>query len=267
MNARYYVPGLARFASADSIVPDPSNPQAYNKYTYVYNSPLNLVDPDGHCPAPTTENGYEGNGNIICIAAFIPTKYSQGPLGLKFLGDDRWFSSNSGLDESRFWAWIDVDTGEIVGSFIHPTVTEYESEILADLFGGECEANQCTHGQPDFTFKIAVTLTPEGIIIFEYSVLCSHPTCYLGPGLDGIIAFVPNGNGSYDAIGLTEPFPNLEAYYWEQGELQDTLFNINNFSQEELDNDILNLESSYGMYGPLEYWDTLPWWRRGYLGH
>jgi RHS repeat-associated protein len=27
MNARYYVPSLGRFASADTLVPDPTNPQ------------------------------------------------------------------------------------------------------------------------------------------------------------------------------------------------------------------------------------------------
>ncbi len=45
MNARFYVPTLNRFASADTIVPDFSNPQSLNRYTYVLNSPNNLIDP------------------------------------------------------------------------------------------------------------------------------------------------------------------------------------------------------------------------------
>ncbi len=48
MNARFYVPGIGRFASADTIVPDPANPQAFNRYSYVLNSPLNFTDPSGH---------------------------------------------------------------------------------------------------------------------------------------------------------------------------------------------------------------------------
>jgi len=48
MNARYYVPGIGRFASADTIVPDPSMPQSYNRYSYVYNSPTKYIDPSGH---------------------------------------------------------------------------------------------------------------------------------------------------------------------------------------------------------------------------
>ncbi|MEM9774361.1 MAG: RHS repeat-associated core domain-containing protein [Chloroflexota bacterium] len=51
MNARYYVPYLNRMLTADTIVPDPSNPQSFNRYAYVYNNPVNLTDPSGHCPA------------------------------------------------------------------------------------------------------------------------------------------------------------------------------------------------------------------------
>lgn len=47
--ARFYVPGIGRFASADTIVPNPANPQSYNRYSYVHNNPLNLTDPTGHC--------------------------------------------------------------------------------------------------------------------------------------------------------------------------------------------------------------------------
>ncbi|MCB8922745.1 MAG: RHS repeat-associated core domain-containing protein [Ardenticatenaceae bacterium] len=49
MNARYFVVGIARFASADTLVPDPANPQSFNRYSYVRNNPLNFRDPSGHC--------------------------------------------------------------------------------------------------------------------------------------------------------------------------------------------------------------------------
>ena len=32
MNARYYLPEVGRFVSPDSIVPEPANPQSYNRY-------------------------------------------------------------------------------------------------------------------------------------------------------------------------------------------------------------------------------------------
>lgn len=49
-NARYYAPGFGRFISADTIVPDPTNPQGYNRYSYAYNNPLRFADPTGHRP-------------------------------------------------------------------------------------------------------------------------------------------------------------------------------------------------------------------------
>ncbi|MEM7800380.1 MAG: RHS repeat-associated core domain-containing protein [Chloroflexota bacterium] len=58
MNARFYIPGIGRFASADTIVPDPLNPQSYNRFSYVTNNPLNLIDPTGHCGADV-----DGDGN------------------------------------------------------------------------------------------------------------------------------------------------------------------------------------------------------------
>lgn len=47
-NARYYVPGLGRFASADTIVPDPGDPQSFNRYSYTLNNPIKYRDPSGH---------------------------------------------------------------------------------------------------------------------------------------------------------------------------------------------------------------------------
>jgi RHS repeat-associated protein len=55
--ARFYAPGLGRFLSADTIVPDPQNPQSFNRYSYVENRPLNMTDVTGHCGADFTEAG------------------------------------------------------------------------------------------------------------------------------------------------------------------------------------------------------------------
>lgn len=46
--SRAYDPMLGRFISADTIVPQPGDPRAFNRYSYVRNSPLGRVDPTGH---------------------------------------------------------------------------------------------------------------------------------------------------------------------------------------------------------------------------
>jgi RHS repeat-associated protein len=46
--ARYYDPNLKRFTSADSLLPDPYDPQQLNRYSYVRNNPIKYVDPSGN---------------------------------------------------------------------------------------------------------------------------------------------------------------------------------------------------------------------------
>ncbi len=48
--SRAYDTEIGRFVSPDSIVPAPGNPQSLNRYSYVYNNPLGMVDPSGYVP-------------------------------------------------------------------------------------------------------------------------------------------------------------------------------------------------------------------------
>ncbi len=47
-DARLYDSVIGRFISADTFIPDPFNPQSFNRYSYVYNNPLRYIDPTGH---------------------------------------------------------------------------------------------------------------------------------------------------------------------------------------------------------------------------
>ncbi len=46
--ARYYDPELARFISPDPIVPQATDPQTLNRYSYTINNPVKYIDPSGH---------------------------------------------------------------------------------------------------------------------------------------------------------------------------------------------------------------------------
>ena len=59
------MPGIGRFASADSLVPAPASPQSFNRYSYVGNNPLNGTDPDGHCYPVCTAAIGAGIGGAI----------------------------------------------------------------------------------------------------------------------------------------------------------------------------------------------------------
>ncbi|MDY7079681.1 MAG: RHS repeat-associated core domain-containing protein [Chloroflexota bacterium] len=60
---------LGRFISADTIVPEPGNPQSLNRYSYVSGNPLRYIDPSGHARVanaglrPLDDDGTGGSNN------------------------------------------------------------------------------------------------------------------------------------------------------------------------------------------------------------
>jgi RHS repeat-associated protein len=64
---RFYSPSLGRFAQADMIVPNPYNPQAFNRFSYVVNSPINLNDLTGHayCDFINSQNKEDCEGGLV----------------------------------------------------------------------------------------------------------------------------------------------------------------------------------------------------------
>ena len=66
--ARFYDPQLARFAQADSIIPEPGNNQSFDRYAYVKNNPILYADPTGHkwvCTGVNNDHCYDdGTGPV-----------------------------------------------------------------------------------------------------------------------------------------------------------------------------------------------------------
>ncbi len=106
-NARFYLPGIGRFASADTIVPDPMNPQQFNRYTYVLNNPLRFTDPTGHyCYDPSSGADLVGtcihdDGTTYNLSPW--TLPSQKPDGLKPDGIDAWNGLNTLQNMANAW--------------------------------------------------------------------------------------------------------------------------------------------------------------------
>jgi len=90
MNARLYEPVIGRFLSPDSIVPDESFTQAFNRYSYVINNPLTLSDPTGHTYDPsdngsTVDSGSGGASGSGSTSSGGPEgEVTQTSLGIDF---------------------------------------------------------------------------------------------------------------------------------------------------------------------------------------
>lgn len=52
LRARQYAPGLGRFLSRDTVVPNAPGTQGFNPYAYAANNPTSWTDPSGHAVGP-----------------------------------------------------------------------------------------------------------------------------------------------------------------------------------------------------------------------
>jgi RHS repeat-associated protein len=72
--ARYYNVGHGRFTSVDPLTASATirNPQTFNRYSYVLNSPYEFIDPLGLIPGPSTTTGFCGAEYSYCADASNP---------------------------------------------------------------------------------------------------------------------------------------------------------------------------------------------------
>jgi len=77
-HARYYDGAIGRFISADTIVPQPGNPQDFNRYSYVRNSPLVYIDPSGH--AQEESGTLPLGGELYWLPTYLDRWYEANPI-------------------------------------------------------------------------------------------------------------------------------------------------------------------------------------------
>jgi RHS repeat-associated protein len=68
-NARWYSPSIGRFVSPDTLIAQPGNPQALNRYAYAANNPLRYTDPSGHLYY--TSGGICAEDDVISLEFYI----------------------------------------------------------------------------------------------------------------------------------------------------------------------------------------------------
>jgi RHS repeat-associated protein len=102
MNGRIYDPGLARFMSADTTIQSPASMQSYNRYSYLWNNPLNGTDPTGYV-AEGADFGSSSFDSATDSWGTSTADYSFGGMGQVGFGYGRgaasspWGASNSSL--------------------------------------------------------------------------------------------------------------------------------------------------------------------------
>lgn len=138
-NARYYDANLGRFLSADTIAPDPANPQSRNRYTYVLNNPLGYTDPSGHCAETDTGDCVSQLEENYGVIIDDPSAWTSRQLWLiwQALEDWRLYTIKIGAE----WTYDDFKNKVFEG-----TVTIYR-DTVADVDGYTDEQNKRVYGQ------------------------------------------------------------------------------------------------------------------------
>ena len=76
MHQRYYSNQLARFVSVDPVLGDVSSSQSWNRYSYVRNNPVNLIDPTGETISLAGLNDEEREKMIQSLNDFTGNTYT-----------------------------------------------------------------------------------------------------------------------------------------------------------------------------------------------
>jgi RHS repeat-associated protein len=191
--ARYYDPNIGRFISADTIVPNPANPQSLNRYSYCLNNPLKYVDPTGHDQIITTggvnSNGQtwytisDGAGNLLAIATGIDD------LAAKMSSCE---SSSRGVDLPVVKTTVDTTNP----STTLPVTKETDVSYNFTTIGGSAVGN--VQG------KITTTWNTNDTITISVSLSTQVTSSALGNAWANTIASVNIGDYSHD-IRLDEP--------------------------------------------------------------
>jgi RHS repeat-associated protein len=88
--ARWYDPYLNHFVQADSIVPGVGNAEAFDRYAYSNNNPINYNDPSGHCavsafPSPLGIFGFYGSCAQDIVDTYNSYQAGERRLGILYL--------------------------------------------------------------------------------------------------------------------------------------------------------------------------------------
>jgi RHS repeat-associated protein len=154
LNGRVYDTLLGRMMSADPTVPDPLNPQAWNRYSYVGNDPLTFTDPTGFS---WLSSFFSSIGNFfksifsssilrsilqIAITAILSAIPGLGPIGLA-LAAAAGSAIVTGLAGGKL--------GDILKAAVIAGATAFAFSEIGDLTNG----HMMTFSNPNFLPNVA----------------------------------------------------------------------------------------------------------------
>ena len=128
LNYRFFQDAIGRFLKPDCYAGDPSQPQSWNRYSYVMGDPVNYLDPDGHYPT-AIGGGFWGStlGGLIAETSESAYKWAK----------DTGMSTTSavvfsGVDQGMTYKQMEAQLG-IYAVFGHTEAKNSNNELNIDL--------------------------------------------------------------------------------------------------------------------------------------
>ncbi len=196
MNGRIYDAKLARFLQADPFIQDPLNTQSLNRFSYVWNNPLNATDPSGYFGfleslvlpfifASTVQTAIyfiaESDNDLSPINSVLIPGVSQNSLSS--------FASVADLDSYDAF-------NELQADFAGPTATLVVGDSFSMISGG----NFVNAG---FTPSLILTLPPDAISgptvapiqgrVFEGALKTARNNLFVGLNVFATIDYIRPG--------------------------------------------------------------------------
>ena len=137
--ARLYDPVLGRFISPDSMVPEPFNPQSFNRYSYTLNNPLRYIDPSGN-----QYDEYDLSWGDPWAGYNYDTWGSSWNLSFNFRPSSASSYSNYGYE--NFTSSITSSSSNL-GAIVLNNWTNFQG-VAYEQGGGKCSNCQYTDGPP-----------------------------------------------------------------------------------------------------------------------
>ena len=114
-NACMYWPAGGRFVSADTVVPGPGNPQAFNRYMYVLGNPLRFTDPTGHIAQVIYDEELNEYTVILNIQIYGPGSQEI----VQYDGKEMEMHERSSLSIDRGTWYVDITEGHAAHEAAH----------------------------------------------------------------------------------------------------------------------------------------------------
>ncbi|WP_420627690.1 hypothetical protein [Candidatus Leptofilum sp.] len=98
----------------DSIVPNPANPQSYNRFSYAYNNPINYSDPSGHY-AVCFQQGRATDDEVTALSQICQELADSGAFGASGVYEVFENTEDGAIEALEWLAMMLGEGGELYG--------------------------------------------------------------------------------------------------------------------------------------------------------